>query len=132
MFNLLFLGRSDSSNINENEQRYCNNVNGVNSIVNDEIDSGATDDDRSSSVAIKRHSLRSTSSFCDEVFLEELANLGLTTIAGAGAEEDAVSYGALSLGAASNSGSCNSNHVGANAAASAVALNLIIEFDEGK
>lgn len=104
----------------------------MNSIVSDEIDSGATDDDRSSSVAVKRHSLRSTSSFCDEVFLEELANLGLTTIVGGGGEEDAVSYGALSLGATSNSGSCNSNHVGANAAASAMALNLIIEFDEGK
>lgn len=99
----------------------------------DKIDSGATDDQpptfASTATAVKRHSLRSTSSFCDEVFLEELANLGLSTMASVrGMEEDAVSYGALSLGALTNGGS---NNVGA-AASSTMALNSIVEFDEGK
>uniref|UniRef100_A0A1I8NQI9 RGS domain-containing protein n=1 Tax=Stomoxys calcitrans TaxID=35570 RepID=A0A1I8NQI9_STOCA len=61
--------------------------------------------------ALKRHSLRSTTSihsFCEEVFLEELSNQGIFTAHGPGGNcggsdnDDAVSYGALSLGALSS------------------------------
>lgn len=142
----LFLGRRGSSNTNENDDHYFSSSNNNNNVVGvDEIDSGwvgATDE----LSAAKRHSLRSTSSFCDEVFLEELANMGMTGTCGAGgggvggiscSDEDAVSYGALSLGALSNYNNHHHHphHVGATsasaAAASVMAVNSIVEFDEG-
>ncbi|KAI8125859.1 hypothetical protein FF38_07601 [Lucilia cuprina] len=138
--------RAGSSNINENNHYFGSNQNnnnnnngGINCIIDETDSAGALDElssTTSSSAAstVKRHSLRSTSSFCDEVFLEELANLGLLlSTTPTTTEEDAVSYGALSLGALSNGGSgVASNHVvgAAGAANSVMALNSIVEFDE--
>lgn len=90
-----------------------------------------------SNLAAKRHSLRSTSSFCDEIFLEELAatacampaeSNGGGSLTGAafddGLDDDTVSYGALSLGALSSS----YQSIGA----SAMALNTMLgAADEG-
>lgn len=149
-----FIGRvAGSSIINEQNDHYSGiNSNGVN-LNADETDNVANFDDLTTSstantaTAVKRHSLRSTSSFCDEVFLEELANLGLLTTspsslsataagvaAGGGYEDDTVSYGALSLGALSNGVGSHHNLGAATASSSTsvMALNSIVEFDEGK
>lgn len=117
------LGRGGSLNSNDNDQ--------TKNQIHDEIDSRTTDDETSSvsqANAIKRHSLRSTSSFCDEVFLEELTAVGLImTTSGAGtAEEDAISCGAVSLNSIVNGGS---THTGAS---SVTSTNSIVEFNEGK
>ncbi|XP_075152672.1 A-kinase anchoring protein pkaap [Haematobia irritans] len=77
----------------------------------------------------KRHSLRSTTSihsFCDEVFLEELENMGLASGCGGGGidSDDAVSYGALSLGALSN---CN--YATGNSNSTANNSNMVLDED---
>ncbi|XP_061389835.1 A-kinase anchor protein 10, mitochondrial [Musca vetustissima] len=100
--------------------------------------------------AAKRHSLRSTSSFCDEVFLEELTNMGLgltsmyTSVSGSNFgctpisdSDDALSYGALSLGALSSNagggvGSSSSAHnsITMTTTNPTAAVNSIVGFDD--
>ncbi|XP_073827046.1 A-kinase anchoring protein pkaap [Musca autumnalis] len=152
-------GRLNSTNEND-DQHYKNNNNDVVDQVDSCFDGGGsgmlgggvvvTPEEMTEAAAAKRHSLRSTSSFCDEVFLEELTNMGLTsmyTSAAAGGSnyclgtgggggisdsDDALSYGALSLGALS---SCNNSIAGGASSLTThnttiTAVNSIVGFDE--
>lgn len=155
----VFVGRLNSTN--ENDQHYKNN----NNDVVDQVDSGCiaadgagggggggtaavrhvvTPEEMTEASAAKRHSLRSTSSFCDEVFLEELTNMGGLTslyssstaaVGGCGAisdSDDALSYGALSLGALSCSNAGGGSLAAQHYTTSTGAVNSIVGFDEGK
>lgn len=117
--------------LSTNESRNVDQLDGdVIAAGNDLGSSGGSAED----VAVKRHSLRSTSSFCDEVFLEELAAMCLGAGGGSGGggpdsiDGDAVSYGALSLGGLSDG--CI-NGTASSASHTMTAVNSIVGFDDG-
>lgn len=123
----MYLGRLNTTN--ENDHHYNKNT-AATRAVTDDVDSFrncAETPEEDAAAASKRHSLRSTSSFCDEVFLEELASAGLMagsyTGAGSGSEDDAISYGALSLGAVSGGAGAAANYT--------MAVNSTVGYDEG-